>query len=48
MHAEKNTEGGEGRRAGTPALSDTQDELLLMHQQHADMAKELNRLHLEV
>lgn len=48
LHAQKNTEGTEGRHAGTPALADIQDELSLMHQQGADMTKELNRLQLEV
>jgi len=48
LHAQKNTDGAEGRHAGTPALSDIQDELLLMHQQGADLTKELNRLQLQV
>jgi len=44
LHAQKNTDGAEGRHAGTPALSDIQDELLLMHQQDAGMREELKRL----
>jgi len=48
LHAQKNTDSAEAKHAGTSALSDIQDELLLMHQQGDDMTKELNRLQLEV
>lgn len=49
LHAQKkNTEGAEGRHAGTPALSDIQDELSLMHQQGADTRGELVRLQSKV
>jgi len=48
LHAQKNTDGAEGRHAGTPALSDIQDELSLKHQQGADMREELIRLQSKV
>lgn len=44
----KNTDGAEARHAGTPALSDIQDELSLMHQQGADMREELIKLQSKV
>ncbi|DBB03226.1 TPA: hypothetical protein ACH3X1_013287 [Trebouxia sp. C0004] len=48
LHAQKNTASAEARHTDTPALSDTQDELLLMHQRGADMTKKLNRLQVEL
>ncbi|KAA6420754.1 MAG: hypothetical protein FRX49_09331 [Trebouxia sp. A1-2] len=48
LRAQKNTKGAEGRHTGTSALSDLQDELLMMHQQGADMTKELHRLQVEL
>ena len=48
LHAQKNIKGAEGRHAGKSALSDIQDELLLMHQQGADLREELIRMQSKV